>query len=63
MLCRPYYLPHKISCVLLIVVYVPGKSEHSGAAKTITQHVNDIKISHPDAAMGNVNWCAISQHL
>ena len=61
-ICRPYYLPREISCVLLVAVYVPGRGDHSVAKNLISELV----ITHPDAAvllMGDFNWCDMDRHL
>ena len=66
LVCRPYYLPREISCIVLIVVYIPGKGNHSIAADNIMEHVNLLETSHPDSAIlitGDFNWCDIGESL
>ena len=51
---------------LLVAVYVPGRGDHSVAKNLISEHVDEMVTTHPDAAvllMGDFNWCDMDRHL
>ncbi|ELT88222.1 hypothetical protein CAPTEDRAFT_217985 [Capitella teleta] len=64
--CRPWYIPREISCVALIVAYIPPNGNKERAAEAIGAVAMEIEDAKPDAAViitGDFNGASLAAVL
>lgn len=63
---RPFYLPRKLQCIIVSVVYIPPSAKEEAALKELHDMINKHENKHPNAAvivLGDFNHCNLRENM